>query len=507
MLTVELTNRTAKFLEPFHPARIRGYFEFRIKNYFFHPKYRQKWVGRDGVEHPLWDGYINLLRKSTVNAGLFLLREREIGEKYDLRVVDKRIFPQFKPAVPNPRIKDWDFQSQCVEAMIGDSRTGGLVLNATGSGKTTIAAMLFERLVGTAVFLVDEVTLLYQTRDELARILGEEIGVIGNQEFDPRRITVATVQTIHLHRSDKKFRPWQKDLAVMIVDEVHLALNKRQFDTIHKIQPLAVYGLTATLQIQHDYIQFPAASLCGPVIYTYPYETGMQEDILAPGAVVGVDILRVQSTRMPWPQVYKMDIVHSPLRNRIVTDLVAEGLKREYRIVVLVDRVAHLKNISDRLAKLGIDHRKVHGSVKVSERQKAVKDFEAGTLRVIVTNKVFKKGINIKRVTALVDAAAGVDPSDAQQKFGRGARKSPGKKGFLYFDLGERKPKGAHGTNRFKVGTKARRLSLANLGVPVITIRAKEGAAAAFNAGEKALDSLLEKLKQAAGFKRAKGAK
>jgi len=86
-------------------------------------------------------------------------------------------------------------------------------------------------------------------------------------------------------------------------------------------------------------------------------------------------------------------------------------------------------------------------------------------VRVILANSVFKKGIDIKRVDAIVDAAAGRSESDAVQKYGRGIRLHDEKTGLLYFDVNDWDQK--NGDNWFWKGARYRTRALKRNGVPM----------------------------------------
>ena len=94
-----------------------------------------------------------------------------------------------------------------------------------------------------------------------------------------------------------------------------------------------------------------------------------------------------------------------------------------------------------------------------------MKDFEHDEFRLILANVVFSKGIDIKRVDAIIDAAAKRNPDDALQKFGRGVRLHKDKKRLLYYDV-------ADVGNRFEDAAKERRKAFERAGIEVKTRKA-----------------------------------
>jgi superfamily II DNA or RNA helicase len=483
-VSVKLRNRRASLSWPF-PDDLPAYFSYTVPNYRFMPAFK---LGD-------WDGTRCLMEGSRVPTGLFLAMKDKIAEEAKIRwkIKDLRRFPEFY-VVPNeaPGFKVRPYQNDAVEAMIAASNSGGILLNATGTGKTLIAGLYFRRLVGRAVFVVDELTLLEQAREELKAVIGEEVGIVGKSQFKPKRITVATIQTLRMHAETELFQAWAERLEVMIVDELHIMLNRRQEEVIALFRPKAVFGLTATLEIEKEDVKYKAFALCGPVIFQYGYSSGVSQGFLTPGVVVGADLKRSSSRiaeeegeglgHVRYMGSYHRDIVFSKTRNDFIADLARAGVERGYMVVVLVERVAHLEELASRLDDL--PHDVVWGGRAVEERVKAKKKFEKEKIRLILANKVFKKGVNLKKISMMIDAASMKNKNDAVQKYGRGVRLADQKNGLLYFDIGER---GRAKDNLFVKATRDRRAALAALGVPVESVRLRLGAEEVLNVAERLL--------------------
>jgi superfamily II DNA or RNA helicase len=460
IINVELFNRSAYFAGDFVKMIIAPrYFSFQPRNYRFMPAYKN---GR-------WDGWIRLFdrRYNKVSSGLFLSMKDEIekNEGIEFRVQDFREYVRFKDIMPSDRV----YQVQCIRAMQRE-RSGGLILSATATGKTWIIGMYFKALKGSACFVVDEITLLYQAQKELEKVIGEEVGVVGNMEFTPERITVATIQTLHRHRENPRFGEWTGKLKVIVIDEVHIALNRRNIDTIKAIKPVIVFGLTATLELQKDSVRLPAYALCGPPIFEYHQEEGTEEGFLAPSIVCSVKLVQ-EGLLAGYQDEYKHLISESDVRNDCIVALVKEAHARGKHVVLIVERVRHLRRLSSLLE--SIAHRTVWGEKKVDYRLDAKKDFEKGDYRLIICNKVFKKGIDIKAIDCIIEASALSSKNDAIQKLGRGKRMKKGKDGLIYFDISDWSPPYAQRRkspdwNRFQKASKSRLSAFRERKVPIV---------------------------------------
>lgn len=439
-----------------------------------------------------------MFSRGRVAAGLFLERKSILAEKYILKIADRRVplqFRNYEDSTLRP------YQKKAVEAMIESSRTGSIILAATGSGKTRLAADFYKRLIGKGLFIVDELVLLVQSQIEISKALNEKVGVVGNSEFKPERITIATIQTLSKHRTKLAFKKWFDSINAIIIDEVHLALNKRNLDVVQQIRPQAVYGLTATLQIHKPHVWMPAVALTGPVAFEYPIAEGVEEGFLSKGAIcclkfydplkgIAPGYLSEMRDRYSNEQIfikeghpeaeYRYHIACNKSRNDCIEALVREGVKRKRRTVVLVERKLHLSLLSKRLK--DIPHEALSGDRSSEERFAAMKAMDAGTLPLILASRVFAKGVDVKSVDFILDGTGNPGRNSAMQRYGRGARKTEGKNGLWYIDISDRESK-------FKDAAKSRTAALAETGAAVFTIDWKGNASPVFDLLEKKLSS------------------
>jgi superfamily II DNA or RNA helicase len=453
-IPVILTNRHAQFLcNAAMQARLKEFYSYAVPG----AEYSEM------VSSGEWDGRRNMMSRGRIGAGLFVgmwKAAREAG--FHFLVKDQRAYAQLSAyAVDPPGIRP--YQQEAVTTMLKASNMGGLVLCATGVGKTFLSAVYLRHVVGCAVFVCDELTLLTQSQRELEKVLQEKIGVVGRSEFKPARVTVATVQTLHLHRRDPKFLAWYAKVDCVVIDEIHVALNRRNIDVVRIIKPKAVFGLTATLEMHKPNVAMEAMALTGPVIFRYSIQTGVAEGYLTQGRVVRV--MFDDSTHRGWagsPEAeYRLRITCNQSRNECITALAREGVKAGHRVIVLAERIQHLKTLSRMLS--DTPHRLLHGAYSHQERFAAKEAMDAGTLPLILASRIFSKGIDIRKVDVIVDAAAMSGRNGVIQKFGRGVRVGDGKTNLLFLDIADR-------GNHFEDAARARLRALKELGVKIVDV-------------------------------------
>lgn len=462
---VKLSNRVALLKSEYDYDQLIPYWSFSVPGYQyairskpwlrkckFCKKYpntktiTQRHDDKDHTYEPIWDGRVKIFKRDRLPAGLYHATKAEIQKQENIQFVEDRAKLRMPKMFSS---KYWlrsegkyYFQNDCVDKMQGaTAEGGGLVLNATGSGKTRIAAMYASRFACNIIFVVDQLNLLEQARHDIAKHLGEKIGKVGESEFKLRRVTVATRQTLSLHINDPKFRAWYETVDVFFIDEIHEQINKANFGVIAEARPMAVFGLTATLGISKKPVRLKAFSLCGPILYEYPVKRGMADEVLSKGIAIQLlynNSIKDTSVYESSNEAYVDEIVRNKNRNRVIERIIRRGNRKGKYTIVLVERLKHLSRISHGLG--DVPHRIIAGtfrgkSIKKQDRIKHQKHFEKGKIRVILANKVMKKGVDIKRVDVGIDGAARQSREDAVQKFGRLVRLHDDKTGAIYIDI------------------------------------------------------------------------
>ncbi|KKK72947.1 hypothetical protein LCGC14_2898790, partial [marine sediment metagenome] len=292
----------------------------------------------------------------------------------------------------------------------------------------------------------------------------------------PERVTIATIQTLHKHRGTSRYRAWAKGIGVVIVDELHLAMNRRNFVVVKALRPKVRFGLTATLQVQKKEIRLRANELCGPTLFEYPLQRGVDEGYLAQGLIVMADCYHDGVSDIGglegYQDAYTSVIMENDVRNERIVGVVKAAYKAGHRIILLCDRVPHIKELSRLLT--DVPHRIVYGAVAAEKRRIACKDFDDGKLRLIIANRVFKKGIDIRSITFMLECSGSKDPNDCIQKYGRGVRRAPGKIGLIFVDMRDRQTnegKYMGLVNPFAVAAHARTKTYCKAGIPLVQAR------------------------------------
>lgn len=412
-----------------------------------------------------WDGKIRLFQRGKVPAGLFRATKQELIAM-GLRLRINKELPEAKPFKPGiSSLEKYSYQNECTDVMLKTlHRGGGIVLACTGAGKTKTTANFLSRLDYKCLFLVHRKNLLYQSQKELEQWLGCKVGIVGDSEFQPEDITVAMIQTLHPHIGDPRFEPWFRKIRVVLVDELHKQMAHRNFDLLYKLKPLACYGLTATLEMGQKPVRYKAWAFAGPVIYRFPLAEGVRRKVVTGGRAIQF----LFPEEYQWGEEknygdeYDYEVLNNELKLQTCKAHVEELIARGKSVIVIVERVGHVEALHKLFR--DIPHGLAYGAVKKLAREKVQQRFEDGKIKLIIANQVFKDGINIKRVSAIIDMAEWQSKSDTMQKFGRGVRLHADKTELLYLDYGTQ-------TGRFATNARRRKKALVTAEVPVETMK------------------------------------
>lgn len=387
---------------------------------------------------PGWDGRIRMFKRGKVTSGLFRATRAEIEETLGIKFVVTEDLPTDSYGKQGFRTDDpkYEYQNQCVDAMLKCfALGGGVVLSATATGKTRMAAQFFSNLSCSVLFVVDKKGLMYQSQAELSKWLGESVGVVGDSKFILGRVTVATVQTLKLHYDDPVFVTWFKSIKCVLIDELHTMMARKNFRLLEDIDPIARYGLTATLQMGKKEVRMKTWQYAGPVIFEFPYDEGRAAGVLSDGKVLQLrfENLDADDAYLGTDTMMEAEVYTNEYKLWMCRQVVKAMIKAGRYVVVIANRLTHVKAISGALH--DVDHRIIRGSVSMKRRTRAKELFEEGAIRLLITSSVFEKGENVRRVDGMVDMAELPNKNNAVQKFGRGVRLHEEKDGLLYVDF------------------------------------------------------------------------
>ena len=338
-------------------------------------------------------------------------------------------------------IRPYPFQERLLE-QIELSREQGwhrnLLVAATGTGKTVMAAIDYQRLRkrlkrARLLFVAHREEILTQSRATFAHALrdanfGEEwVGGRRPAEFEHVFASIQSLNASGVEGID----PQHFD--VVIIDEFHHAAAASYRALLDHLKPVELLGLTATpersdgLPILHWFDDRIAAEL--------RLWDAIDQHRLSPFAYFGIaDDLDLREVPFTRGRGYDVDGVTSLITandvwaNRVLKHFLEYfGNPPEVRALGFCVGVDHAHYMARVFNQHGIPAVAVTGDSGDEERKQALRDLERGDVRIVFSVDLFNEGVDVPTVDALLMLRPTESPLLFLQQLGRGLRKAEGK--------------------------------------------------------------------------------
>jgi superfamily II DNA or RNA helicase/HKD family nuclease len=357
---------------------------------------------------------------------------------------------------PLPRFFDLQpktYQQDMLEQLATERRLGrtrNLVVAATGTGKTLVAAFDYRRTCDTEggrprlLFVAHREEILRQALRSYREVLRDPaFGELLTGDHTPERHDhlFATIDSLHsralLAALGADF--WHS----VVIDECH-RLAADRFDAFATaVRPRLLLGLTAT----------PERSDGQPITgYFHPRPDGspavelrlwhaLDQQLLAPFEYYACDDA-TDFSQVPWDQPGERSAIEqvvsgNDVRARLVVHewqrLAADA--RQSKALVFCVSVAHAEFMTGWLNRAGLPAACVVGTTPAAERRRAPQRLAAGELCALVTVDLYNEGVDLPQVDTLLLLRPTQSPVLFQQQIGRGLRLAPGKEACLVLDF------------------------------------------------------------------------
>ena len=323
-------------------------------------------------------------------------------------------------------------------------RTRNLIVAATGTGKTLVAAFDYEQLlkagkVDSLLFIAHRKEILEQSRRVFRQVLRrEDFGElwVDGQRPEAGRHVFASIQSLALATD---LSPTAFDH--VIVDEVHHAAAQSYVDLLDRLQPKQLVGLTATPERADGRVyekHYPR-----PYIGNLRVWDAIQQQVLVPFRYFVLDVEGLDLSEARWDRGY----VDSDLSARLiraqefwvhaVTRALKERIARPEAVRALafcVDK-AHARVVADRLSALGLTSRTLTDETPREERDRAKGDLTRGAIQVLCVVDLFNEGVDIPDVNTLFLFRPTESATIFLQQLGRGLRRTRDKDILTVLDV------------------------------------------------------------------------
>ncbi len=360
----------------------------------------------------------------------------------------------YEPALPKPRPQ----QAEAIKRWM--QHKGGVVVMPTGTGKTEVALHIMARFPVPTLIVSPVRDLMYQWHRRIQAGLNYDAGIIGDNTYDVRSVSVTTYDsaTIHVATLGNQFQ-------LLVFDECHHLPGEYRRDAARmSIAPYRL-GLTATPE-RSDGRHEDLSWLIGPTVYVLPISE-VRGSILADYEVVRIPVHLSGQEQKRYNQlsneirgfVYTHKHDNPQFRWRDVCAESALDPQARSAVVAFRQKQAIEDRASEKLRVLEDLFRLHSGTPMViftgsnsmafeisrrflipcllshcgkKERAEILEGLQSGAYPAVVANQVLDEGVDMPAVKVAVVVGGSASTKQARQRLGRILRRSGNTKAVLY---------------------------------------------------------------------------
>jgi superfamily II DNA or RNA helicase/HKD family nuclease len=390
-----------------------------------------------GARNPDVVDKITAVFESYWNTGDFVPYD---GEEFVARTEAER-HDGTKILLPPTELRPEPFQERLLEQLALARQRGhhrNLLVSATGTGKTVMAALDYARLRAVLprarlLFVAHRGEILMQSRATFCQALRDpsfgELWVSGHRPsaFQHVFASIQSLQATGLGHLD----PAHFD--VVIVDEFHHAAAASYRKLLDHVRPAELLGLTATPE-RSDGLPI-LGWFEGRIAADLRLWDAIEQHRLSPFTYYGIhDGLDLR--HIPWRRGVGYDVeglsnllTGNDVWARFVLDALARRVDDIDRMRALgfCVSVEHARFMARVFCEAGVAATAIWADTPDDERHQALADLAAGRVHVVFSVDLFNEGVDVPTVDTLLMLRPTESPTLFLQQLGRGLRRSPGK--------------------------------------------------------------------------------
>lgn len=314
--------------------------------------------------------------------------------------------------------------------------TKGLVISATGTGKTYLAAFDVAQLKPNRVlFVVHREQILKKSMESFKKIIGgndSDFGMLsGTEKKIDAKYLFATIQTISKENYYKLFEKNAFDY--ILIDEVHKAGAASYNKIIDYFHPQFLLGMTATPERTDGFNIFELFDY--NIAYEIRLQEALEEDFLCPFHYFAVtdyekdgSVIHENSTISQLTNEQRVQFLINRLNYYGCSGNTPKGL-------VFCSRKEEAKQLALQFNIHGIASSYLSGEDSIIVRENEIRRLENGEISYIFTVDVFNEGIDIPKVNQIVMLRSTESSIVFIQQLGRGLRKDSSKEFVTVIDF------------------------------------------------------------------------
>jgi superfamily II DNA or RNA helicase/HKD family nuclease len=339
-------------------------------------------------------------------------------------------------------VRPYPYQQEMLDQLeverVVHGRHRNLVVAATGTGKTVVAALDYRRLAEVAptlprlLFVAHRREILQQSMRTYREVLNDPnfgelyVGGTRPERWEHVFASVQSLTSYDIHNIPPG------SFQVVVVDEFHHAQAMTYRRILNHLNPRELLGLTATPE-RGDGLDV-RTFFDGRVAAELRLWDALKADLLTPfhyfAVADGVDLTRVDWKAGAYdPSELSNLFTGNDARARVVLKTVQDKVSDVSSMKALgfcVSR-AHAHYMTDVFNNAGIQAATVLGDTSMDDRDGAIANLRNGTVQVVFTVDVFNEGVDIPAINTVLFLRPTESSTVFLQQLGRGLRRAKDK--------------------------------------------------------------------------------
>lgn len=353
-------------------------------------------------------------------------------------------------------VRPYPYQQEILDKLQAEREVRGyyrnLVVAATGTGKTVIAALDYRRFCkqnpgrsNKLLFIAHREEILRQSKATFAGVLKDAnfgelyVGNAHPESMEHLFISVQTLnsQELHTHLSADYYD-------YIVIDETHHAAAHSYAAALHHFTPKILLGLTATPERLDG--QSILDFFDGRIATEIRLPEAIDRKLLCPFQYFGVSDV-VDLTELRWTRggYDKSELSNLYTMSRAVAEKRADHILRslakyvtdmtDVRALGFCVSIEHARFMAEFFNRCGVPSMALVGASSDEDRQSAKKRLVSGEVRIIFVVDIYNEGVDIPEVNTVLFLRPTESLTIFLQQLGRGLRLSEGKDCLTVLDF------------------------------------------------------------------------
>ena len=372
-------------------------------------------------------------------------------------------------------VRPYAYQQEMLDQLdverVVHGRHRNLLVAATGTGKTVIAALDYRRLAAAAparprlLFVAHRREILEQSLRTYREVLGDpNFGelYVGGARPERWEHVFASVQSLTAYGIENVPRD---AFSVIVVDEFHHAEAKTYRAILERLTPRELLGLTATPERGDgvDIRQF----FGGRTAAELRLWDALKADLLTPfhyfAIADGLDMRGVDWKAGSYdPAALSRLVTGNDARARVVLKALRDKVAdlNTMRAVAFCVSQDHARYMAQVFIEAGIRAATVLGDTRADDRETAIANLRSGAIQILFTVDVFNEGVDVPAINTVLFLRPTESSTVFLQQLGRGLRRAQDKAVLTALDFVGHHRKEFRFDQRFRAMTGSTRTAL-----------------------------------------------